>query len=250
MAVAKFIRLVRRAVQRLARPRVAASARNVIAFHAGARVRTSRPYLGQPRAKRIAALSLVATIGFVGGVLLVEAAVTHHVPPTGPRPGAIDLPARPPLRVSLLGHRSVAIDLVLDRAPVTARIVDGDTLAVERRRLRLEAIDAPELGQLCTHEGRDYDCGRRAAAALAALIADRRLWCNVVGVDRYRRELVACRRDDHADPAAALVEAGWALAYRRYTMRYVAQEDAARYRRVGIWAGSFEAPESWRTRAP
>ena len=43
-----------------------------------------------------------------------------------------------------------------------------------------------------------------------------------------------------------MVASGWAVAYRRYSVAYVADEDAARQARSNIWAGSFDKPWDWR----
>jgi endonuclease YncB( thermonuclease family) len=43
-----------------------------------------------------------------------------------------------------------------------------------------------------------------------------------------------------------LVTQGLALAYRRYSLDYVAAEDQARAASRGMWAGSFEPPWEWR----
>jgi endonuclease YncB( thermonuclease family) len=42
-----------------------------------------------------------------------------------------------------------------------------------------------------------------------------------------------------------LVSAGWALAYRRYSMDYVDAEDEARKAKRGMWSGSFVKPLIW-----
>ena len=51
------------------------------------------------------------------------------------------------------------------------RIVDGDTLRLGDRMLRLHGVEAPQRGQFCTDpQGGLYDCGTSAAAELARLI--------------------------------------------------------------------------------
>ena len=47
---------------------------------------------------------------------------------------------------------------------------------------------------------------------------------------------------------AWMVEQGWAVAFRKYGIDYIAQEDEARLARRGMWAGSFEMPWDWRAR--
>ena len=43
-----------------------------------------------------------------------------------------------------------------------------------------------------------------------------------------------------------VVYTGWALAYRKYSMDYVAAEDAARTAGRGLWRRKFVAPWEWR----
>lgn len=131
---------------------------------------------------------------------------------------------------------------------VRAAVVDGDTLAVGGERLRLNGIDAPEMAQQCERDGAAYRCGEQARAAMARILGSGALTCVAIGVDRYDRRVVRCLNQDGQDIAAALVVAGWALAYRQYAMDYVPQEDEARTRGRGIWAGRFDPPWDWRRR--
>ncbi len=45
-----------------------------------------------------------------------------------------------------------------------------------------------------------------------------------------------------------MVENGWALAYRRYSLDYVDEEADAQAARRGIWGSEFEKPWEWRKR--
>ena len=45
-----------------------------------------------------------------------------------------------------------------------------------------------------------------------------------------------------------MVRSGWALAFRRYSDRYVGEESEAERRQTGMWAGSFEMPWDWRAK--
>src|SRR5437762_5667666 len=52
------------------------------------------------------------------------------------------------------------------------RVVDGDTLVLGERHIRLEGIDAPETDQVCLDTvGRRWTCGITARDYLAAYIA-------------------------------------------------------------------------------
>ena len=63
--------------------------------------------------------------------------------------------------------------------------------------------------------------------------------------DRYGRTVATCSTVA-SDIGAAMVRAGWAVAYRRYGHQYVADEEAARAERRGMWSGRFTEPEQWR----
>ncbi|MBX6375267.1 MAG: thermonuclease family protein [Acetobacteraceae bacterium] len=129
-----------------------------------------------------------------------------------------------------------------------ARVIDGDTIEVAGRRVRLHGIDAPERDQACERGGRSYACGEEATRALAQLLAGREVRCAGRGQDRYGRVLAVCRAGG-ADIGEAMVRAGWAVAFRRYAEDYASAEAAARRERLGLWAGRFDAPEDWRRRA-
>lgn len=128
----------------------------------------------------------------------------------------------------------------------TASVIDGDTIEIHGNRIRFHAIDAIESRQRCLMPtGKVWNCGRASTLALADRIGRSPVTCEVRDVDRYGR-LVAICRSGKADLNAWLVANGWALAYRRYGRDYVAQENAARKARLGIWASQFQMPWDWR----
>ena len=126
-----------------------------------------------------------------------------------------------------------------------ARVVDGDTLDLGGRRIRLFGIDAPESAQTCERDGLSYACGQAAKHFLEQLIAGQPVACRAHDNDRYGREVATCTVGNQ-DINAAMVGAGWAVAYRQYSTAYVPLEEQARSRRAGIWAGRFELPSAWR----
>ena len=60
------------------------------------------------------------------------------------------------------------------------------------------------------------------------------------------RALGICYVADGTDLNGWLVRQGHALAYRRYSTKYVPQEDQAKAAQAGLWAGAFIKPWDWR----
>jgi endonuclease YncB( thermonuclease family) len=140
--------------------------------------------------------------------------------------------------------RAIAAEPIIGRATV----IDGDTIEIHGQRIRLWGVDAPESRQPCQDaSGKDYRCGKAAADALDELLAAARpTRCEQVDVDRYKRVVARCYAGKQ-DVAEALVSRGLAVDYHRYSKgAYAAAEDAARSRRVGLWAGTFKKPWEWR----
>lgn len=128
----------------------------------------------------------------------------------------------------------------------TARVIDGDTILVRGERLRLHGIDAPEMDQMYLLGGKWLPSGIIAASVLETLTAGIILRCEAVERDRYDRLIVKCYSSNGIDICQRLVSAGWALAYRRYSMDYVQAEQQARVAKRGLWKGRFMKPWSWR----
>lgn len=127
-----------------------------------------------------------------------------------------------------------------------ATVVDGDTLLVNRTRVRLWGIDAPESAQQCTSaQGKAWPCGRRAANALDAQLDGRTVHCQQHDVDRYGRVVAECFVQGRS-VNAWMVRSGWAVAYREYARAYVADEELARRERVNLWQGPFQQPADYR----
>lgn len=128
-------------------------------------------------------------------------------------------------------------------------VIDGDTLEVGKRKVRLFGIDAPEIGQTCTRDdGRVWPCGRWARDWLETRVARRPVRCEALETDRYGRTVARCFVGGE-DIAAALVRAGAATAYQRYSLDYVDEEKEAVFARRGIWSGEVERPGAFRARS-
>lgn len=128
----------------------------------------------------------------------------------------------------------------------TAGITDGDTLRVNGTKVRLFGIDAPERHQSCqSSDGLAYACGVEATKALADFLGGREVDCRVVDIDRYGRSVAVCQVGG-TDIGGWLVSNGWAVAYRRYSVDYVDEEQVARQAKAGLWSGMFDNPWEWR----
>ena len=125
-------------------------------------------------------------------------------------------------------------------------VTDGDTVKISGERIRLEGIDAPETNQRCKDaSGKSYDCGLVSTAALRTKIGYDSITCESTTRDRYGRFLGICYMGE-LDLNGWLVQNGYALAYRRYSKRYIAKEKEAREAGHGLWSGEFVAPWKWR----
>ena len=122
------------------------------------------------------------------------------------------------------------------------RIIDGDTLDVGNRRVRLAGLDAPERAQHCTDAAQqDVPCGERSRQTLDDLVGRGPVTCVPIEMDRYGRIVATCRYNG-ADLGEVMVGAGQAVD----AGRYPALEQEARAARRGIWAGMFQPPVEWR----
>jgi len=131
-----------------------------------------------------------------------------------------------------------------------ASVIDGDTLEINGKHVRLNGIDAPESDQQCEDAKHfRYSCGWQATGALDDFLAKSRpLRCEFVEWDQYGRFVGDCFLADGTNVAAWMVENGQALDWPKYSNgAYAAQQSAAKAAKRGMWRGYFEEPWSWRS---
>jgi endonuclease YncB( thermonuclease family) len=127
-----------------------------------------------------------------------------------------------------------------------ATVIDGDTLDIAGERVRLEGIDAPEVGQTCGGGWfGTWACGSQATAQLRWLVGARRVDCSSAGRDKYGRVLGWCTVAGQ-DINAEMVRSGFAWAFVKYSARYQAIEADARKAKVGVWKGDAQPPWLYR----
>ncbi|WP_296816558.1 thermonuclease family protein [Brevundimonas sp.] len=131
------------------------------------------------------------------------------------------------------------IDPIVIAGP--AEVIDGDTLRIGAERIRLHGIDAPEIDQRCGETA----CGEVARYALSRMIGGETVACQGAERDRYRRLVAVCLVEGE-DLGRWMVAQGWALAYRRYSSDYVAEEQEAEAAGLGLWSLEFVTPAEHR----
>ena len=67
-----------------------------------------------------------------------------------------------------------------------ATVVDGDSIKINKKKIRLFGIDAPEKEQICKkvylsffifNFQKDYKCGEKSASALSKKLKDKKVKC-------------------------------------------------------------------------
>ena len=135
-----------------------------------------------------------------------------------------------------------------------AIVTDGDTIKIDTFKIRLDGIDAPEKKQKCKRPYltismftffEEYFCGQKSTEALIKKINNHKVTCNISDIDYFKRLIGECyKRKTNLN--AWLVSNGYAVAFRKYSKKYVPQETLAKQEKKGIWQGKFEMPWDYR----
>jgi endonuclease YncB( thermonuclease family) len=126
-----------------------------------------------------------------------------------------------------------------------AKSIDGDSLYVGSREVRLFGIDAPEYHQTCTRDRHPWNCGAEAAKQLSNIVNGKMVNCVAVDTDEHGRTVARCSAGA-IDINRVMVATGYATAYRHYSMDYVPVEERAKANHLGVWSGTFENPREFR----
>lgn len=140
------------------------------------------------------------------------------------------------------------LTLLATDASAEALVKDGDDLIIEGQDYRLFGVDAFEEGQICKDDAhQEYDCGKRAKAALEQLIEGKSVRCTKV-YKRGKRDIANCVAND-VDVGLALIREGWAFTRPDFLKQRPAREielcsaeKEAREAKRGAWIGSFVVP--------
>ena len=125
------------------------------------------------------------------------------------------------------------------------RVIDGDTIHLNGEKIRFIGIDTPELKQTCIKEGAIDPCGLTAKEILIEKIGDNKVECISEGNDQYKRTLAECFVNNES-LSSYLVRSGYAFAYRKYSKKFIHDEDYAKANQIGMWSMVFKYPWDYR----
>ena len=152
------------------------------------------------------------------------------------------------LYILILLFSHIAFPILADQLSIKGypRIIDGDTIEIDETKIRFHGIDAPEIKQKCIDENENFWlCGIKAKKALIEIIGSNQVRCEGTKRDRYNRLIAKCYIKNK-DIESLMVINGWAVAYIKYSLDYISEENQARENKVGIWNGKFIVPNEWR----
>ena len=125
------------------------------------------------------------------------------------------------------------------------KIVDGDTIVLNGEKIRFSGIDTPELKQTCMNGDQKVFCGKLAKMLLVKKIGNKTPECIREGKDVYKRTLAECFINGES-LSAFLVRSGYAFAYRKYSDKFIKDEEFAKENKLGMWSMKFQYPWDFR----
>ena len=125
------------------------------------------------------------------------------------------------------------------------KIIDGDTIHLNNEKIRFTGIDTPELKQTCSKNNEIIDCGIQARQLLINKIGKNKVICFREGKDQYKRTLAECFVNN-LSLSRFLVREGYAFAYRKYSKKFIEDENFAKNNNMGMWSMKFQYPWDWR----
>lgn len=116
------------------------------------------------------------------------------------------------VRAEFTTVRPGRIEPVVARPPSTISgrcwVIDGDTIVINKTRIRLAGIDAPEL---------DHPWGKKSKWALVELCRGQTITARITPELSYDRLVAQCFLPDGRDLAAELVRCGLALDWEKFS---------------------------------
>ena len=125
------------------------------------------------------------------------------------------------------------------------RVVDGDTIVLNGEKIRFSGIDTPELKQTCMNGDEKVFCGKSAKMRLVNKIGNQTPECISEGKDVYKRTLAECFINGES-LSVFLVRSGYAFAYRKYSDKFVKDEEFAKKNKLGMRTMKLQYPWDFR----
>ena len=127
-------------------------------------------------------------------------------------------------------------------------VLDGDSIKVGKKEVRLFGLDAPEYKQNCFDaQNEEYPCGQASRDFLSNLANGKEANCLYAEKDKYDRFLGKCFVGG-VSINEEIVKNGMAVIY-NFTESSEKMDDLekqAKASKIGIWRGSFELPKDYR----
>ena len=124
-------------------------------------------------------------------------------------------------------------------------VVDGDTIKLGDVKIRFSGIDAPEINQTCVASEGKVACGKISKDILITKVTNNKISCTDEGKDFYGRVLGECFVNGES-LSRYLVREGFAFAYRKYSDKFISDEEYAKSNRLGMWSMKFQYPWDYR----
>ena len=124
-------------------------------------------------------------------------------------------------------------------------VTDGDTIRIGDERIRFSGIDAPEIKQTCIYQELEFKCGEFSKNLLIEKISNQEVSCIRESKDQYGRTLAECFVEKES-LSSYLVREGYAFAYRKYSDKFIPDEEYAQNKKNGMWSMNFMFPWDFR----
>ena len=124
-------------------------------------------------------------------------------------------------------------------------VTDGDTIRIGDERIRFSGIDAPEIKQTCIYQEIKFKCGEFSKNLLIEKISNQEVSCIRENTDQYGRTLAECFVGKES-LSSYLVREGYAFAYRKYSDKFIPDEEYAQSKDNGMWSMDFMFPWDFR----
>ena len=139
-----------------------------------------------------------------------------------------------------------------DVKSVEVKVIDGDTINLDGKKIRFGGIDAPESNyrgkkQTCILNNEEVFCGQLSKDKLIEKIGNNRLNCKIEKKkDKYKRLVGECFIKDES-LSVFMVRNGYAFDWPYYSKgKFASDQEYAKINKLGFWNMNFEYPWKWR----